>query len=152
MRIFLPGTYSQNREFISEELPSIIYQANMDAKVGGKFIRTTLKTDRVQNWKIISDTPASFEASVFLGKSSNQVTTGFRRILVKAQEEGPQTLIELRSTNRAMVVVLVGLLCCFLPGVVLFLVKVMHDGFERRVIAKVGAEVKKRYPEATLQE
>jgi hypothetical protein len=39
-----------------------------------------------------------------------------------------------------------------LPGVVFFIVKVMNDGFERRVIAKVGTEVKRRYPEAILQE
>jgi hypothetical protein len=152
MRIILPGTFSQHREFVSEELPNLVYQANMDSKVGGKFIRTALKTDRLQNWKIINDAPSSFEAAVFLGKSSNQLATGFRRILVKAVEEGSQTLIELSSTNRAMTVVLVGLLFCVLPGVVLFIVKGIHDGFERRVIAKVGAEVKKRYPEAILQE
>jgi hypothetical protein len=152
MRIILPGTFSQHRDFVSEELPNLVYQVNMDSKVGGKFLRTALKTDRLQNWKIINDAPASFEAAVFLGKSSNKIATGFRRILVKAGEEGQQTLIELNSTNRAMVIVLVGFLFCVLPGAIFFIVKVVNDGFERRVIAKVGAEVKKRYPEAILQE
>lgn len=152
MRIILPGTFSQHRDFISEELPNLVYQANMDSKVGGKLLRTALKTDRLQNWKIINDAPASFEAAVFLGKSSNRLTTGFRRILVRAGEEGQQTLVELSSTNRATAVVLVGFLLCVLPGVVLLIVKIMNDGFERRIIAKVGAEVKKRYPEAILQE
>lgn len=152
MRIILPGTFSQYREFVSEELPNLVYQTNMDSKVGGKFIRTALKTDRLQNWKIINDAPASFEAAVFLGKSSSRVTTGFRRILVKAGEEEQQTIIDLSSTNRATTVVLVGFLFCLLPGVIFLIVKLMNDGFERRVIAKVGAEVKKRYPEAILQE
>src|SRR4051794_8704589 len=150
MRFILPGAFSQYREFISEELPNLIYQTNMDSKVGGKLLRTALKTDRLQNWKIVNDAPANFEAAVFLGKSSNQLVAGFRRILVKAGEEGQQTLVEFSSTNRATVVVLVGLLFCLLPGVVFFIVKVMNDGFERRVIAKVGTEVKRRYPEAIL--
>lgn len=152
MRLTLPGTFAQNRSFVSEELPNLVYQINMDSKLGGKFIRTALKTDRLQNWNIINDAPANFEAAVFLGKSSKQFTTGFRRILVKAHEEGQQTIIELSSTNRASMVIFVGLLLCLLPGLVLFIVKIMNDGFERRVIAKVGAEVKKHYPEAILQE
>lgn len=152
MRIILPGTFLQYRDFVSEELPNLVYQTNMDSKVGGQFLRTALKTDRFQNWKVINDTPTSFEAAVFLGKSSSRIATGFRRILVKSAEEGQQTLIDLSSTNRATAVVLVGLLFCVLPGILFLIVKVMNDGFERRVIAKVGAEVKKRYPEAILQE
>jgi hypothetical protein len=152
MRFILPGTFAQYRNFVSEELPSLVYQTNMDSKVGGKFIRTALKTERLQNWKIINDTPTGFEASVFLGKSSNKIATGFRRILVKATEVGQQTIIELSSSNRAVAVALVGLLFCLVPGVVLFILKSVHDGFERRVMAKVGAEVKKLYPEAILED
>lgn len=150
MRIVLPGAFSQYRTFISEELPNLVYETNMDSRLGGKFIRTVLRTDRLQNWNIINDSPTSFEASVFLGKSSNQITTGFRRILIKAGEEGQQSVIELHSVNKAVVVILVGLLFCLLPGLFLLFVKSMNDGFERRVIAKVGAQVKQRYPEATL--
>lgn len=152
MRVILPGAFPQYREFVSEELPNLVYQTNMDSKVGGKFVRTTLKLDRFQTWKVISDTPTSFEATIHLGKSSGQLTTGFRRILVKAREEGQQTLLELSSTNRALTVVLVGLLFCILPGLLFLVIKSMNDSFERRVIAKVGAEVKRRYPEAVLQE
>ena len=152
MRIVLPGSFAQHRAFVSEELPNLVYMSNMDSKVGGKLLRTALKTDRLQNWKIVNDSPASFEASVFLGKSSRQLVTGYRRILVKAWEEGQQTIIELSSSNRATAVVLVGLLFCVLPGLIFLIVKGMHDGFERRVMAKVGAEVKQRYPEAILQE
>lgn len=152
MRVILPGNFSEYRDFISEEVPELVYQHNMDSKAGGNFVRNTLKTDRLQNWKVIHDGPTSFEASVFLGKSSNRVMTGFRRILVEAQEEGEQTVLDIRSKNRALGIALVGLLFCLLPGMVLFLVKAMHDSFERRVIGKVGAEIKKRYPEAVLEE
>lgn len=152
MKIILPGALSQYREFVSEDLPNLVYQTNMDAKVGGKMLRTALKMDRLQNWKVISDTPTSFEASVFLGKSSNRLTAGYRRILVKAAEEGPQTVIHLSSVNKATALMLVGFLFCLLPGMLLLVIKVMNDGFERRVMASVGAEVKKRYPEAILQD
>ncbi|HEV7508662.1 MAG TPA: hypothetical protein VGS07_27530 [Thermoanaerobaculia bacterium] len=152
MRIILPGAFSQYRGFVSEDLPNLVYQTNMDSKVGGKMLRTALKTDRFQNWKIISDAPTSFEAAVFLGKSSNRLTTGYRRILVKATEEGSQTVVDLSSVNKATIVMLVGFLFCLLPGILFLIVKIMNDGFERRVIAKVGTEVKNRYPEAILQE
>jgi hypothetical protein len=152
MRIILPGAFSEYRDFVSEDLPNLVYQANMDSKVGGKMLRTALKTDRFQNWKVISDTPTSFEAAVFLGKSSRRLITGYRRILVKAVEEGPQTVVNLSSLNKATVLMLVGFLLCLLPGILILIVKAMNDGFERRVIAKVGAEVKKRYPAAILQE
>jgi len=152
MRIILPGAFSQYRSFVSEDLPTLVYQINMDSKLGGKMLRTALKTDRFQNWKVISDTPTSFEAAVFLGKSSNKLITGYRRILVKSAEEGQQTVIDLSSVNKATVVMLVGFLFCLLPGILIFVVKIMNDGFERRVMAKVGAEVKKLYPEVVLQE
>lgn len=152
MKIILPGAFSQYRSFISETLPSLVYQTNMDSKVGGRMVRTALKTDRLQNWKVIKDAPTEFEASVFLGKSSNRLLMGNRRILVKATEDGQETHIELSSTNRAVIFILVGLLFCLLPGIFLFIAKIMNDGFERRVMGKVGAEVKTQYPEATVVE
>jgi len=56
------------------------------------------------------------------------------------------------SSNRAVIFILVGLLSCLLPGLFLFIAKIMNDGFERRVMGKVGAEVKTRYPEAAVTE
>jgi|GEM_PF-2265442 len=124
----------------------------MDAKLGGRFVRTALKTDRLKNWKTLEDTPGHFEASVFLGKSSNKILTGFRRILIDAREEEQVTQIELSSANRAALISLVGLLFCILPGIVLFVIKLTHDSFERRVMALVAAEIKNRYPEAAVSE
>jgi len=152
MKITLPGTFDGYRSFVSEELPRLVYQKNTDSKLGGHSVRTMLKTDRLHNWKILEDTPTSFEASVFLGKSSNKILTGFRRILIRAREEGQETRIELFSSNRAVAVTLVGLLFCLLPGIVVYLVKLTHDSFERKVMAQVGAEVKERYPQASLKE
>ena len=152
MRITMPRPFSECREFISEELPKLVFRINMDSKAGGKLVRNALKMDQRQNWKILEDSPVGFEASVSLGKSSNRITTGFRRINIKATANENQTVVELRSVNKSLLVVLVGLLFCVLPGLLLLIVKVMHDGFERRVIAKVGAEVKGRFPDSTLQE
>lgn len=151
MQIILPGQFSEHRDFISEELPSLVYQANMDSKVGGKLVRTTLKTDRLQNWNVLDDSPSCFEASVFLGKSSNSLLAGRRRIVVRAEQQQEQVVIELMSSNKAMTGVVIGLVCCFVPGVLLFVIKTMHDGFERRIMSKVAGEVKRRYSDAVVQ-
>lgn len=153
MKIYLVGKLAANRMFISEELPEIIFQTNFDAKLGGRSTRHALQLDRRQNWRVEEDSPDQYVASVFLGKSSNSLALGLRRIAIRASSENDETLVvidEQRNLWLASGCISVGLLCCILPGLLLIVFNALHGSWNRRIIGKVGAKIKERYPEARL--
>lgn len=155
MRIRIPGSLKENRSFISEELPSIVYQTNMDSKVGGRAIRTVLKLDRLQNWKVLADTPKRFSALVFLPKTSKKYVLGRPQILIQAHQEASTNscvvnLTEDKSIGLVVFFTLLGLAFCVIPGLLVLIANGLHSNFHRKVMSKVGSLVKERFPEAEL--
>jgi len=153
MQVRLKGSLASHRQFVTEELPALVYQTNWDSKVGGKLIRQTLHLDRLSNWKVSQNSPERFEASVFLGRASNRLSLGLRRIGIRAVEQGEETLIELFETkNDTMIVIctLVGFLFCFIPGVFILIGNLLHTSWHRNIIRKVGEKIMERYPSAEL--
>ena len=152
MIVTLPGDFPEHRQYVSEELPKTVARVNLDSKLGGKLLRTVLKTDRFRPWKVIKDEPDEYEASIHLGKNSNRFLMGFRRITLRSRGEAGRTTIELTESSNYKTVMLIGFLTCCLPGVAILLLNLVDMSWVKSVIGKVGAEIKQSYPDASLSD
>ena len=147
-KIILPGDLSVNKAYVTQTLPVRVYETFMDSQIGGKLVRTKLGGDPMKNVKLLTDDGGSVSSSVFLGGPSNDFKVGMRRVQVTARTEGGETVLELEETKKGglvVVVVLVGLSLCVLPGL-FFMVKNMmatkkHKGLLEQLQAEVLAAV-----------
>lgn len=154
MYILLQGTLAQHRHFVSEVLPTLVYQMRMDSACRRQPLRTL--TERfASSVRVIADTPEVFEASILLGRASHDWLNGRRRIGIRTTTIEQQTQIEVVETmNGALVMcsILAGFFLFLVPGVIVLFAHLMHSSRNRQVIAQVGSMVKQAYPDAVVSD
>lgn len=155
MRVKLNTSFSQSESFIKDELPKLIYQTAIDSKLGGKFVRNTFKLDKLKNQKIIINNEDEYKTSVFLGKASNKISLGFRRILLHGFEQNNKSIIQLSETKNTVLIfisVIVGLFIFILPGLLIMWGNSNYSRHNRIVIQKVIDEIHARFPDSIIEQ
>jgi len=154
--VTLSGQLTQYRSFLLHDLPQMVYEMRVRQAFGGQTVlkmQTKLGVDPDRFRKVVTDTPACVETSVFLGKASKSFFTGHRRIGVRATEREGQTVVELFETkNMAFIVLSIGLLSCFLclPAAIGIYANMSNSSVNRKVMAQAAGAIRAKYPDAVV--